>query len=61
MNEIVNVSRRNFLHTGLLAGGQHINLQGRFEFLKTPDALNIDAVIRALTTPQKGRVVNLFA
>jgi TnpA family transposase len=40
---------------------QHINLQGRFEFLKTPDALDIDAIIRALTTPQEGRVVNLFA
>ena len=40
---------------------QHINLQGRFEFLKTPDALNLDAIIRTLTTPQIGRIVNLFA
>ena len=40
---------------------QHINLQGRFEFLKTPDILNVDAIIRALTTPQAGRVVKLFS
>ena len=39
---------------------QHINLQGRYEFQKAPDALNVDAIIRALTTPQAGRVVNLF-
>ena len=39
---------------------QHINLQGRFEFLKTPDGLNVDTIIRALTTPHAGRVVNLF-
>jgi hypothetical protein len=28
---------------------QNINLQGRFEFLKQPDALNVDAIVRALT------------
>jgi hypothetical protein len=39
---------------------QHINLQGRFEFLKPPDGLNVDTIIRALTTPHAGRVVNLF-
>jgi TnpA family transposase len=39
---------------------QHINLQGRFEFLKSPDSLNVDAIIRELTTPQADRVVNLF-
>ena len=39
---------------------QHINLQGRFEFLKAPDILSVDAIIRALTTPHAGRVVNLF-
>jgi hypothetical protein len=39
---------------------QHINLQGRFEFLKTPDILNVDAIIHRLTTPHAGRVVNLF-
>jgi TnpA family transposase len=27
---------------------QHINLQGRYEFQKQPDALNVDAIIRAL-------------
>jgi hypothetical protein len=27
---------------------QHINLQGRFEFQKAPDALNVDTIIRAL-------------
>lgn len=27
---------------------QNINLQGRFEFLKQPDPLNLDAIIRAL-------------
>jgi TnpA family transposase len=27
---------------------QHINLQGRFEFLKQPDALNVEAILRAL-------------
>ncbi len=39
---------------------QHINLQGRYEFQKTPDALNVDAIIRVLTRPA-GRVVNLVA
>ena len=39
---------------------QHINLHGRFEFLKPPDGLNVDTIIRALTTPHAGRVVNLF-
>ena len=27
---------------------QNINLQGRFAFLKQPDALHVDAIIRAL-------------
>jgi hypothetical protein len=39
---------------------QHINLQGRFEFLKIPDILNVDAIIQRLTSPHAGRVVNLF-
>ena len=39
---------------------QHINLQGRFAFLKPPDVLNVDAIIHSLTTPRAGRVVNLF-
>ena len=43
-----------------LAAWQHINLQGRFEFLKIPDALNIDAIIQRLTTPQADRIINLF-
>jgi Tn3 transposase DDE domain len=44
-----------------LVAWQHINLQGRFEFLKAPDALNVDAIIHALTTPQAGRVLNFVA
>ena len=40
---------------------QHINLQGRYEFQKAPDALNMDAIIRALTRPSAGRVVDLVA
>src|SRR5271165_1309778 len=28
---------------------QHINLQGRYEFQKQPDPLNMDAIIRELT------------
>jgi hypothetical protein len=28
---------------------QHINLQGRYEFQKPPDPLNVDMIIRALT------------
>jgi len=28
---------------------QHINLQGRYEFQKLPDPLNLDMIIRALT------------
>jgi hypothetical protein len=27
----------------------HINLQGRYEFQKQPDPLNMDAIIRELT------------
>ena len=39
---------------------QHINLQGRFEFLKIPDTLNIDAIIQRLTSPLASRVIKLF-
>jgi TnpA family transposase len=38
---------------------QHINLQGRFEFLKQPDTLNVDAIIRALTGRRVGRTMAL--
>ena len=40
---------------------QHLNLQGRYEFQKAPDALNVDAIIRTLTRSSPGRVVNLVA
>jgi hypothetical protein len=38
-----------------------VNLQGRFEFLKVPDASNVDTIIRVLTTAQASRIVNLIA
>jgi hypothetical protein len=40
---------------------QHINLQGRFEFLKTPNILNVDAIIQRLTSHQAGRVIDFVA
>ncbi|MCI0459139.1 MAG: Tn3 family transposase [Gemmataceae bacterium] len=38
---------------------QHVNLQGRYEFLSQPEPLNLDAVIRELTSPPIGRVLHL--
>jgi len=40
---------------------QHINLQGRFEFQKQPDALNVDAIIRALVGLPSKRAAILVA
>jgi hypothetical protein len=28
---------------------QHLNLQGRYEFRKSPEAINIDAIVRELS------------
>lgn len=36
---------------------QHINLQGRYEFLNQPDPLNVDAIIRALVDAPGAREV----
>lgn len=40
---------------------QNINLQGRFEFLKQPDALNVDAIIRALVGLSSNQAAALVA
>jgi hypothetical protein len=40
---------------------QHINLQGRYEFQKAPDALNVDAIIRALIGMASSRAAVLVA
>jgi hypothetical protein len=40
---------------------QHINLQGRYEFQKAPDALNVDAIIGALIGLPAGRGLTLVA
>jgi hypothetical protein len=40
---------------------QHINLQGRYEFQKQPDALNVDAIIRALIGLPSKRAAILVA
>jgi hypothetical protein len=40
---------------------QHINLQGRYEFQKQPDPLNIDTIILELTKTLADRQVTLSA
>jgi hypothetical protein len=40
---------------------QHINLQGRYEFQKQPDALNVDAIIGTLIGLPVGRGLTLVA
>ena len=40
---------------------QHINLQGRYEFQKQPDPLNIDTIIHELTKTLADRQVTLPA
>ena len=40
---------------------QHINLQGRYEFQKQPDPLNIDMIIHELTKTLADRQVTLPA
>jgi hypothetical protein len=40
---------------------QHINLQGRYEFQKQPDPLDVDMIIRTLTelSPERWAVQDL--
>jgi hypothetical protein len=40
---------------------QHINLKTRYEFQKQPDALNVDAIICALTGLPSNRAATLVA
>ena len=45
----------------LPVASQHTNLQGRYEFQKQPDPLNIDTIIHELTKTLADRQLTLFS